>query len=53
MVLYVYDDATIDQGSIAGGWELTITTTGCISPTPAPTPSTATISGKVTYCFEF
>jgi len=36
--LYVVDDSGSDQGSIAGGWELTIATdSSCATPTPGPT----------------
>jgi len=36
--LYVLDDADIDLGSIAGGWQLSINTTGaCGTPVPSPT----------------
>src|SRR4030095_15354857 len=36
--LYIVDDAGGDIGQFAGGWTLTITSTGpCVTPTPTPT----------------
>jgi subtilisin-like proprotein convertase family protein len=46
--LYVVDDAAIDAGSIANGWELAITTNSvCGTPTPSPT-ATATATATAT-----
>ncbi len=35
--LYIVDDESQDSGSIAGGWELSITTDNCSNSTPTPT----------------
>lgn len=40
--LYVVDDVSSDLGAIANGWDLIVTTTGCILPLPIGAPETET-----------
>src|SRR5262249_52870775 len=48
--LYVVDDQNGSAGNIAGGWELSISTDTCASPTPSPT-ATATFTPTATATF--
>ena len=43
--LYVADDAAGDAGTLAGGWELNVTTTNCSGPVPTPTPTPTATPG--------
>ncbi|MDB6034285.1 MAG: hypothetical protein JWM16_4623 [Verrucomicrobiales bacterium] len=53
--LYVVDDSPRDVGNIAGGWSLTITTSGTITPTadlsvtPSDSPDPVIVGHNITY----
>ena len=51
--LYVVDDAGGDDGSIAGGWELSVSATSCSGPTPTPTSTPSPTPTATASCLSY